>query len=115
MPQFAGRAKIRVDGRELRTLDGATLNTGGVSREVKKGYEVYGFTEAVEAPTIECKIPLGADDSLMEINAIKDATVEFVTDIGRTFLLVGAWCSEPCSLSGGDVDVKFAGMTCKEV
>ncbi|MDA8483591.1 phage tail tube protein [Pseudomonas resinovorans] len=115
MPQFAGRAKIRVDGKEYRTLDGATINTGGVTREAKKGYEVYGFTETVAEPTVECKIPLGVDDSLLEINRIKDATVEFVTDIGKTFMIVGAWCSAPCSLSGGDVDVKFAGLECKEV
>lgn len=115
MPQFAGRAKIRIDGRELRTLDGATLNSGGVSREAKKGYAVYGFTETVEEPTVECKIPLGVEDSLLAINAIKGATIEFVTDIGKTFMIVDAWCSEPCSLSGGDVDVKFAGIECKEV
>ena len=115
MPQFAGRAKIRVNGREYRTLDGATLNPGGVTRETKKGYDVYGYTEAVEEPTVECKIPLGVDDSLLDINKIKDATVEFVTDIGKTFMIVGAWCAEPAKLSGGDVDVKFAGLECKEV
>lgn len=115
MTQFAGRAKIRVDGKEYRTLDGASLNAGGVKREAKKGYEVYGYTEAVEEPTVECKIPLGREDSLIEINKIKDATVEFVTDIGKTYMMIGAWCSEPAKLSGGDVDVKFAGIECKEV
>jgi hypothetical protein len=115
MAQFAGRAKVRVDGKEYRTLDGASLSTGGVAREAKKGFEVYGFTESVEEPTVECKIPLGIEDSLLDINKIKDATVEFVTDIGKTFMIIGAWCAEPPKMSGGDVDVKFAGIECKEV
>lgn len=113
--QFAGRAKVRVDGKEYRTLEGASLNPGGMKRDPKIGYEVYGFTETPEAPTIECKIPLGPDDSLLAINRIKGATVEFVTDIGLTYMIVGAWCSEPAKFSGGDVDVKFAGLECKEV
>ncbi|MFL1552500.1 phage tail tube protein [Pseudomonas sp. D47] len=115
MPQFAGRAKIRVDGRELRTLDGASLNTGGMNRETKKGYAVYGYTEAVEEPTVECKVPLGKDDDLLSFNKITDATIEFVTDIGLTYMLIGAWCSAPPAFSGGEVDLKFAGLECKEV
>lgn len=113
--QFAGRAKVRVNGKEYRTLDGASLNPGGVTRETKKGYQVYGFTEAVEEPTVECKIPLAPGESLLDIGKITGATVEFITDIGNIFMLVGAWCTEPPKLSGGDVDVKFAAIECKEV
>lgn len=113
--QFAGRAKVRVNGKEYRTLEGATLNPGGIKREAKIGYDVYGYTETVVEPTVECKIPLGADDSLLDINKITGATIEFVTDIGKIYMITGAWCQEPTPLASGDVDVKFAGLECKEV
>lgn len=116
MPQFAGRAKVRVNGREFRTLAGASLNTGGTTRTPVKGYEVYGFTEEATEPSVECKIPLALEDDVVAINAIKDATIEFVTDIGKIFMLTGAWRDgDPVSFSGGEVSVKFAGLECKEV
>lgn len=116
MTQYAGRAEIRVNGATYRTLAGATLNTGGTTRSTVKGYSVYGFSEEATEPTVECKIPLGVDTDLMAINAIKDATVEFVTDIGKTYMLIDAWRDgEPAKVSGNEVDVKFAAIECKEV
>lgn len=116
MAQFAGRAKIRVNGKEYRTLAGATLNTGGTTRTAVKGYDVYGFTEEATEPSVECKIPMGEEDDIIAINAIKDATVEFITDIGKIFMLTNAWRDgDPVSFSGGEVSVKFAGTDCREV
>ena len=45
--QITGKAKIRVDGQTYKTLDGATITPGGVSREAVKGDEVHGFKESV--------------------------------------------------------------------
>lgn len=116
MPQFAGRAKVRINGKEHRTLAGATLNTGGTTRTAVKGYDVYGFTEEATEPSVECKMPMALEDDVMALNATKDATIEFVTDIGKIFMLTGAWRDgDPVSFSGGEVSVKFAAIECKEV
>ena len=118
MAQVTGKAIIRVDGKELRTLDGATLNPGGVNREAMKGGgKVHGYKEEDVEPTVECKIAHTADDSLSALGAITDATVIFETDTGKQFILRSAWLSEPPALaaSEGAVDLKFAAISCDEV
>lgn len=117
MSHVTGRAIIRVDGKELRTLDGATLNPGGVSRQaVKGGGKIHGYKEEDMEPTVECKVAHTPDVSLKELGNITDATVIFETDNGKRHVLRNAWTAEPPSLdsSAGAVDLKFAAIECDE-
>lgn len=117
MPQITGKAVIRVDGKELRTLDGATLNPGGVSREAMKGGgKVHGFKETDVEPTMECKVAHTADLSLKELGDITNATVIFECDTGRRYVLREAWTTEPPALDAGagSVDLKMAAIECDE-
>lgn len=117
MSQITGKAVIRVDGTELRTLDGATLNPGGVTREAMKGGgKVHGYKETDVEPTMECKIAHTADLSIKQLAGITEATVLFETDTGRTYVLRKAWVTEPPALdtSAGSVDLKFAAIECDE-
>jgi len=117
MSQVTGKAIIRVDGEELRSLDGATLNPGGQSREaVKGGGKIHGYKESDMEPTVECKIAHTKDVSLKKLGAITDATVIFETDTGKRFVLRNAWVSEPPALdaTAGSVDLKWAAIECDE-
>lgn len=118
MAQITGKATIKVDGRELRTADDATLDPGGVSREDVAGSgKVYGYSESeTKAPELECTVYHTADTSLAELAAITDATVIFETDTGVGFVLTGAWVKEPPKLKakGGEIALKFGALTCEE-
>jgi hypothetical protein len=118
MAQITGRATIRVDGQELRSLGGATLNIGGVSREaVTGGGKIHGYREADEASTLECRIAHTRALSLRWLASIESATVEFETDTGVQFLMRGAFTTAVPSLaeSDGAVDLSMAALECDEL
>ncbi len=117
MAQVTGKATIYVDGAELRTADDATLNPGGVKRDTVKGSgKVYGYTEETVEPELECTVYHTADTSIDDIKAITDATVTFLTDTGKRYVLTGAFVTEPPKLKtkGGELDVKMSAITCEE-
>jgi hypothetical protein len=117
MAQVTGRCYVKVNGQVLRTKEGAKLdNIGGVTREAVTGNEVYGFTEKVAAPSIECTLIDVGGFSLKDIHAITDTTVTFETDTGKVYILSHAWCESALSLTagGGEVDCKFTGISCTE-
>ncbi|WP_299733988.1 phage tail tube protein [uncultured Endozoicomonas sp.] len=116
MSKITGKAVIRVDGQELRSLDGATLNVGGVTREAKQGSsKIWGYTEKPTAPEMSCKVAHTADTDLIALGNITNATIDFETDTGDRYIIVDGWVVDPPSLdsSSGDVDLKFSGVECK--
>lgn len=117
MAQVTGRVFIKVNGKLLRSKEGAKLvNIGGLERPPVVGNEVYGYTEKVVAPSVECTLVDTADLSLKEIHAIVSATVIFETDTGKTYSIRDAWCESALSLTGGEgeVECKFTGVACEE-
>lgn len=118
MAQVTGRVFIRVNGKLLRSKDGAKItNIGGFERTAVVGYEVYGYVEKVVAPSIECTLVDTADLKLKEIHAITNATCNFDTDTGKTYILREAWCESALSLTGGEgeVECKFTGIAVEEM
>ncbi|HXG47686.1 MAG TPA: phage tail tube protein [Methylomirabilota bacterium] len=115
--QITGRVYVKVDGDLLRSKQGAKLMYGGVRREAVIGNQVDGFTEEAVAPEVECTISHAADTSLAKLAAIKDATLTFETDTGKTFVLRGAFLTDPPELTGGqgEVPLKFSAISCEEV
>jgi hypothetical protein len=113
--QCTGKAVIRVNGKELRAFDDATLDIGGVEREAVKGSgKVFGFKEATKEPSMECKIAHKQDTDLVELGAIVDATVIFESDTGDTYILRDAFVTETPKLNAqdGSVDLKFSAISC---
>jgi len=113
--QCTGKALIRVNGRELRTFDEASLDPGGVKRDPVYGSgKIHGFKEETAPPQLECKIAHKADTSLTELGQIVDATVIFESDTGDTYVLRDAFVMEPAKLNAkdGSVDLKFSAMSC---
>lgn len=115
--QVTGVATIRVDGGEIPTEKGATLNPGGVNRTVKMaGRRVYWSEEPV-APTLQCTVLHTEDIDLFDLNAITDATVLVECDNGQDFMLTGAFVTETTELNTGEGQVRLnmAARTCERI
>lgn len=115
---YTGKAIIRVDGEELVTEDGATLNPGGQNRTaVKSGGKVHGYQEEDVEPTLECQVKHDKNTSLRRLSDLTGATVMYETDSGMQFVLRDAFTTEPATLNAkdGNVDLKMAAVACDEV
>ena len=117
--QLAGRAYIKVNGKLLRSQNGAKLNPGGVSRNAVIGDNaVHGYTEKTEAPSVECTVSHAADTDVTALGKITGATVTFETDNGVTYTLREAWVVEPPEFTANDnaeVSLKFEAINCERV
>lgn len=115
MAQIFGRAFITVAGKRYNTKEGASLKFGGVSREVVVGDGgVAGYQEKLEAPQVDCTIIHSPDISLKDIQGIKDATISFDTDNGRSFVISDAFSGPAPELSRDGIKASFFGTDCKE-
>ncbi len=118
MTIFTGKATIRIDGEELVTEDGATLNPGGQNRTpVKAGGKVHGYQEEDVEPSMECSIKHNKNLSLRWLSDITNATVMYETDSGQQHVLRGAFTTEPAALNAkeGTVGLKMSALSCDEV
>lgn len=118
MAQITGKAIIRVNGTELRSLDEATLNPGGATRPaVKGGGKVYGYKEETVEPKLEFEVAHTKDTSLIDLGKITGATVIFETDTGDSYVLREAWTAEVPSLktSGGTVPMVMSAVSCERM
>jgi hypothetical protein len=110
MGQVTGVVKIHVNGALYRSKPGAKLKTGGKKREAVTGFQVYGFSESVEAAELDCTLAHMSDTDIEEINDLRNASLKFETDTGVSLLVTNAFTSEPCELaSGGDLTLKMMG------
>lgn len=114
--QYQGVAYVRCNGTEYASADDATLTPGGVTRATVKGSRVYGYQETPEEATVEATFYNNAETDVMGLKDITDATIEFETDVGQTYLLANAWVVDAVSLTGkGEIKIKFAAVQCKRV
>lgn len=115
MTQVTGRVTVSINGKRIRSKEGASLDTGGAKREAAMSDAgVDGYTETLTAPTVDCKINHTADTSLTELHAFKDGTLTFETDTGRIYTLINAWSSTPPKLEKGEVTLQFQAQECLE-
>lgn len=115
MAQVFGRAFITAGGKRYNTKPGATLSFGGKSREPVIGDGgIAGYQEKLDAPKVDCSIIHTPDISLKEIQDIKDATVSFDTDNGKSYVLSEAFSGPSPELSGDGIKATFYGLECKE-
>ena len=114
-----GMAYIKVDGQLLESLPGAKLDLGGVERATVKGSnKVLGFSESPKESMLECEIAVGAETDLIRLGRTRDATITFVPDVGRPYVIRNAWCVETPKLQdseGGKAPLKFAGPPADEM
>ena len=112
--QLTGKATIRVDGSILAAEDGATLNPGGANRTPESHGGEAHYVEQEVPPTLEVSILHGADTDIIALSAITEATVMFECDTGQTFILRGAFTTEPVTLdaSAGKAALKMSASSC---
>jgi hypothetical protein len=90
-----GKVFIRVGGEQVESLPDATLKDFmGGKRTPVVGNAVYGFTEEVVAPTIECQVAHGPSVSMKRLWDMQDVTAIFECDSGPVFVLSNAWVAD---------------------
>jgi len=116
--KITGKATIRVNGAELVTAPGATLNPGGAKRNPVAGVNHIDFNEENVPPEMSCKVHHRADVSMTRLrDKLVGATVRFECDNGTAFLLRNAFTTDVPSLDSkeGMVDLKMSAEGCEEV
>lgn len=112
MADILGEVTIRVNGKELKTKTGSTLNPGGFTRtQHTGGGKVRGVSKRYTAPSIETVIAAAEDVDVMEINAIENAALVWEGDNGVSYMMTGSAVAEPATLreESGDIAVTFFG------
>lgn len=115
MTQYTGRVFITIDGKRIRSKEGATLDTGGATRAAARSDAgVDGFTEAIGEASVDFTFNHRPDISIAEIHAIKDGTLLYETDSGSVFTLRQAWSATPPKMTKGEVSCRFEAVECIE-
>lgn len=115
--QVTGIATIRIDGGEIPSERGATLNPGGVNRTTRmSGRRVY-FSEEPVAPTLQCTVLHTQEIDIIALGAIRDATVLVECDNGQDYMMTGAFVTETTELNTGEGQVRLnmAARTCERI
>lgn len=118
MPQFLGRATIRVNGSVIETTKGAKLSVGGVKRNKIISGRLVGYAEETVEATVECDTALRAGMSIDALRRVAGATIIFECDTGQRYVIGDAFITEPPLMQDGDsskVTLKFAGPAAEEV
>ncbi|NBB17554.1 hypothetical protein GVN21_19505 [Caulobacter sp. SLTY] len=112
-----GRSTIKANGKTYKTMKGATLDPGGISREPKPGdNDADAYTETLDASTMECSIQIREGTSLAEIQALTDATLMFVCDTGQTYMIRKGYCGpRPTIVGDGTIKATFHGAPAEEM
>lgn len=115
--KVTGVATIRVDGREMPTERGATLNPGGVNRPTRMAGKRVFFNEEPVAPTLQCTVLHTEEIDLIDLNTITNATVLFECDNGQDYMLTGAFVTETNELNSaeGQVRLNMAARRCERI
>jgi hypothetical protein len=118
MPQFLGRATIRVNGEVIETAKGASLDLGGVKRNSVVVGRVVGFAEETVPAVLECETALRPGMSLETLRNATGAVVIFECDTGQRYVMNDAYITETPTMKdgeGGNVTLKFEGPGAVEV
>lgn len=115
--RITGIATIRVDGQEFPSERGATLNPGGVNRNVKMAGRRPYYNEEPVAPTLQATVLHTEELDLIEINRIRNATVLFECDNGQDYMLTGAFVTETQELNSGEgtFRLNLSARTCERI
>lgn len=109
--KLTGIVQIKIDGTLVQSMPGAVLNMGGYTRTLQNGHKVYGYSEAVAPADITFTAAWAGGDDIQGIAAKVDATMEFISDTGDTYIGREQVSLEPPVLNdnGGGVNFHFGG------
>ena len=112
-----GEAVIRCNGVQLKTSSGAKLNPGGFERKSHKGGgKIWGQSESIVEPYVECELVADEELDIFEINEMRDATITFEGNNGLSYMLTGCTLEKPAEISdeGKVSGLKWLGVKCKK-
>lgn len=107
MGQILGEVSIRVNGKEIKSKGGATLDPGGNEWTQHTGAgKVWGSSKKFTAPKLT-GVTIAADEDVdvIKVRAITDATITWDGDNGVSYQLIGCNCTN-ATLSEADGDIK---------
>ncbi|MDC5753861.1 phage tail tube protein [Vibrio europaeus] len=94
-----GEATIRANGVELKTVGEATFNPGGFERKVLTGGgKARGQSEKFVAPSLQCDLAADEDVDVIDINAMRNATVTFEGNNGVSYMMTGSALEQPVAV-----------------
>jgi hypothetical protein len=109
MSQVTNKVLIFLNGQLVESKNGATLNTGGTTREaVVSDNQVVGPAESIEAPSVEATFIHTADVDIDNLNRFH-GTLTYQMDTGVTYVLQEAWSKGNAKHSKGEITVTFEG------
>lgn len=110
MSRVTGKATIVINGQILKTESGASLQTGGITREeVISDQGTVDYREVNIASEISGSVIHDAGTSLDAIRQSTGIPVNFETDSGVVYTISNAFCKSVGNLSAGRFEVMFAG------
>lgn len=106
-----GQVTIRVDGKQIKSKKGWTLNAAGFTTTEHNGPgRSWGVSREYVNPSLSGPIAAAEDVDVLDINNIKDATIVWEGDNGIDYLITGCSPQEPFTLSdSGDINGTFRG------
>jgi len=116
--RVAGQVTVKVDGQVLETDGSSTMELGGPVRTPVKGdYQAGAFTETTVEAKLETSILIKAGTSIAELRKIDNATCTLETDVGVTWVIRNAYCSDVISVNAneGKAKVVFMGPPAEEL
>jgi hypothetical protein len=118
MPQFLGRATLRMNGQVIETAKGASLDLGGVKRNPVVVGRLVGYAEETAPAMIEGETSLARGQSLEDLRNFAGGTAIFECDTGQRYVIAEAFVTDAITLKdgeGGNVAIKIAGLPAEEL
>lgn len=108
MAQATGIVSIWLDGDLLDTIGGGEYEPGGFIKEIKESDHNVHYTEKRMAGTITCKVVHTSDAQFKKLQGFK-GELKYETDSGLRYIVANAFHNGKAKLSGGEIDLAFAG------
>ena len=116
--RIGGTLSLSYDGNILEARGNFTVTGPSVKREGVAGLDgVHGFVEVPIVPSIKGDCSIGNQLSIVQLEAVTNATVLISLANGMSYMLSNAWVTSAFSIDGheGKVGVEFQGMTMQEL
>lgn len=108
--QATGRVTIKVNGDVFRSRNGASLQTGGITRTALTTDQgkVY-FTEDTQPSEIVATLVHTQADDVVGLRSLRDVTASFETDTGAGWAIANAFVTEVSPIASGEYTVTLMG------
>lgn len=118
MAQVTGRVNITINGQLYESNNGAKLDPGGTTRTSQTSDQSINHVEKLRPSKITAEFPWTKGLSLVALNDVSDATLQFIGDTGDVYVVNNGFrTGELVGTAGdnGNVPVEFEGDPATEV